>query len=96
MHSFPARALASLVLAVPFSVASRLLADRSPDSSWAGALWALALLGFVLGAGVAAAQGSDGPGAHHVADSSSSCCIQATRWSRGTSTCSPEIGRAHV
>jgi len=50
----------ALVFAVPFSIASRLVADRaadtpeSPGSPWTSVLWLLALAGFTLGAGVAA------------------------------------------
>lgn len=44
----------ALVFAVPFSIASRLVADRSADSPWTSVLWLLALAGFTLGAGVAA------------------------------------------
>ncbi|MFZ9482700.1 MAG: hypothetical protein ACO3AV_07350 [Ilumatobacteraceae bacterium] len=44
----------TLVFAVPFSIASRLVADRSADSPWTSVLWLLALAGFTLGAGVAA------------------------------------------
>lgn len=44
----------TLVFAVPFSIGSRLVADRSPDSPWTSVLWLLALAGFTLGAGVAA------------------------------------------
>jgi len=44
----------SLVFAVPFSVGSRLVADHSPKSPWTAVLWLAALLGFGLGAGIAA------------------------------------------
>jgi hypothetical protein len=44
----------SLVFAVPFSIASRLVADHSSKSPWTAVLWLAALLGFTLGAGIAA------------------------------------------
>lgn len=47
-------ALTALVFAVPFSVASRWLADREGSSPWLPVLWLLALGGFTLGAGIAA------------------------------------------
>jgi len=47
-------ALVSLAFAVPFAVASRLVADSQKGSPWAPVLWLLALAGFVVGAGVAA------------------------------------------
>ena len=44
----------SLVFAVPFSVASRLMADHDANSPWVSVLWLAALGGFTLGAGIAA------------------------------------------
>jgi hypothetical protein len=44
----------ALVFAVPFSVASRFVADHTPGSPWASVLWLAALGGFTLGAGIAA------------------------------------------
>lgn len=44
----------ALVFAVPFSIASRVVSDRHPKSPLVSLLWLLALLGFALGAGVAA------------------------------------------
>lgn len=44
----------SLVFAVPFSVASRLMADHDSNSPWVSVLWLAALGGFTLGAGIAA------------------------------------------
>ena len=44
----------ALVFAVPFSVAARLVADSDNSSGFAAVLSLAALLGFVLGAGVAA------------------------------------------
>ena len=47
-------ALVALVFAVPFSVASRLVHDDNPDSTLVVPLLLAAVIGFVLGAGVAA------------------------------------------
>lgn len=44
----------ALLFAIPFSIASRLLADHDDGSPWVPILWLLALVGFTLGAGVAA------------------------------------------
>jgi len=44
----------ALLFAVPFSIASRWLADHDDGSPWVPVLWLLALGGFTLGAGVAA------------------------------------------
>jgi len=44
----------ALVFAVPFSIASRWLADRDSSSPWVSVLWLAALAGFALGAGIAA------------------------------------------
>jgi hypothetical protein len=44
----------ALVFAVPFSVASRLVSDQPGNSPWTAVLWLAALLGFGLGAGIAA------------------------------------------
>jgi hypothetical protein len=44
----------ALVFAVPFSIASRLVADQSGSSPWTAVLWLAALFGFGLGAGIAA------------------------------------------
>ncbi len=55
----------ALVFAVPFSIASRVVADHDPNSPWAPLLWLAALAGFTLGAGVAAwVQTKDLPLAH--------------------------------
>jgi len=44
----------ALVFAVPFSIASRLMADHDKGSPWVSVLWLAALGGFTLGAGIAA------------------------------------------
>ncbi|MDO9173833.1 MAG: hypothetical protein Q7V62_03445 [Actinomycetota bacterium] len=44
----------ALVFAVPFSIASRWVADNNSDSPWTAVLWLAALAGFTLGAGIAA------------------------------------------
>ena len=44
----------SLVFAIPFSIAARIVADRDNSSGAASLLSLAALVGFVLGAGVAA------------------------------------------
>ena len=44
----------ALVFAVPFSIGARIAADGSDDSPWALLLSLAALLGFTLGAGIAA------------------------------------------
>jgi hypothetical protein len=44
----------ALVFAVPFSVGARLVADNDRSSPWTSVLWLAALLGFALGAGIAA------------------------------------------
>lgn len=47
-------AFVSLVFAVPFAIASSLVASAEGNSPWAAVLWLGALAGFTLGAGVAA------------------------------------------
>jgi hypothetical protein len=47
-------AMVALVFAVPFSIGARIAADGTEDSPWALLLSLAALLGFTLGAGVAA------------------------------------------
>jgi hypothetical protein len=55
----------TLVFAIPFSIASRLVADHDSQSPWASVLWLAALAGFTLGAGIAAwVQSKDLPLAH--------------------------------
>ena len=44
----------ALVFAVPFSIGARVVADGTEDNPWALLLALLALVGFALGAGVAA------------------------------------------
>ena len=44
----------ALVFAIPFSIAARIVADNNSDSSAAPLLSLAALVGFVLGSGVAA------------------------------------------
>ena len=53
-NAIRAGASVSLVFAIPFSIAARIVADNNSDSSAAPLLSLAALAGFVLGSGVAA------------------------------------------